>query len=464
MKKMLLVVYCALPMALFGQVIQNGGFESWNTQTVDMLDQWQNSNLESMGKIGVSTAFKTTDSHAGLAIKLVTTTVGTDTVAGYFANTEDNPLDGIGGQPFNGLPTAIHFFCKYSMVGNDSSVLVVIFKKNGIVLSQDFFLINSGPIQNTYVQKTFPLSLSSMADSVVVAVASSNMVSAQQNMRPGTTLYIDDITFSGAGAMPSIYNGDFEHWTTQTYNWLNWWNWSHEGLVQKTADAHSGSSAVKIISAPSGGNINMGSISNFSRDQFTGIFDGGVPYTLMVDTLVGYYKYYNLSGDHAVIDILLKNNGVQVFYNGHLELNPVNQYTKFTIPLAPFMQPDTFRIEFDASSYPFLNIGAGSEFYLDDVYLTSETSQGVNEHDPSSFNAWPNPVRDKLYVDCRTALPASTLFRVTTLDGKLLFESDAPEMLNDETISFDAGWLVPGIYSFEVRSAGSVHTGRFVRM
>lgn len=85
-------------------------------------------------------------------------------------------------------------------------------------------------------------------DSVIVAAASSN-VKKEKTGIPGSTLFIDSVSFVGVESQPTWLNGDFESWEDVTANMLDGWyieNQNGKG-VYRTTDKVAGEYAVELV-------------------------------------------------------------------------------------------------------------------------------------------------------------------------------------------------------------------------
>ena len=136
-KNLLFVSSLILANLTFGQAIPNGGFENWSTISFDNPDMYMSSNPDALRKIGQANCTKTTDKQNGTyAIKVETKVLNGDTVMGYFANGDPG---GSGGTPYSQSPTGITGYYKANIQSGDQAMMIVIFKKNGSLVSQDVF-------------------------------------------------------------------------------------------------------------------------------------------------------------------------------------------------------------------------------------------------------------------------------------------------------------------------------------
>lgn len=211
-----------------------------------------------------------------------------------------------------------------------------------------------------------------------------------------------------------LTNGGFESWDNQiiyqTPN--NWFTFNQFAIgstptpVTKVSDAHSGSSAAKISSTI----ISFGgSVDTIQGGILYGDFDiagggsPGVPFQSRPDSIVGYYKSNLLSGDSAMIQVLLGNSpstssNQTGFCFGYITQN-ASTYMRFSFPIlydpAITIAPDTL----------FLAIGLGSQNFnlastitVDDIQFVYNVT-GVDEIAQATFNVFPNPANNLLIIE-----------------------------------------------------------------
>lgn len=211
-----------------------------------------------------------------------------------------------------------------------------------------------------------------------------------------------------------LTNGGFESWNNQiiyqTPN--NWFTFNQFAIgstptpVTKVSDAHSGSSAAKISSTI----ISFGSsVDTIQGGILYGDFDiagggsPGVPFQSRPDSIVGYYKSNLLSGDSAMIQVLLGNSpstssNQTGFCFGYITQN-ASTYMRFSFPIiydpAITIAPDTL----------FLAIGLGSQNFnlastitVDDIQFVYNVT-GVDEIAQATFNVFPNPANNLLVIE-----------------------------------------------------------------
>jgi hypothetical protein len=215
----------------------------------------------------------------------------------------------------------------------------------------------------------------------------------------------------------NLTNGGFESWTdVNVYQLLdNWFTFNQYAVwgssttpVAKVTDAHSGNFAAKISSfvmfSGSGNPIDtiQGGIL-YGDFDIAGGGSPGVPFQSRPDSIVGYYKSNLLSGDSAMIQVLLGNSpststNQTGFCFGYITQN-ASTYTRFSFPIiydpAITIAPDTL----------FLAIGLGSQNFnlastitVDDIQFVYNVT-GVDEIAQATFNVFPNPANNLLIIE-----------------------------------------------------------------
>ncbi len=372
------------------QTITNGDFESWRAETVEKANGWFDSNREALQFLGQANVTRVPDASTGSAIRLETTGMGMDTLFGFFSNTEGDPTAGDGGFPYSDKPTSITGSYKSNLVVGDSAIVLVVFKKAGVVISMNFYKL--GGVHNTFTNFSFPIDLAVNPDSVVIAAASSDAITGI-GIGVGSTITFDNLAFAGPGVTQAIPNGNFEAWSSITTNFLNSWSYFGTG-VTKSTDKYQGNFAASLQTLSDNGFTNPGYIS---------VGDGnnnGIPYSYAgSDTLVFHYKYTPASADTAAVFLTLTKGG-NMIGGGFQEIYASSNYVKVELPFFNNGQaPDSISISFMSSSNFHPNRIPGSTLILDAVQLVSSPISGVsNSKRISKGWAYPNPTTDEMRI------------------------------------------------------------------
>jgi hypothetical protein len=324
--------------------------------------------------------------------------------------------------------------------------MLVLFKKNGVVVSQTVY--NFTGIKSAYTAFSFPIqNLTVTPDSVIIAAASSNVI-AGLGVTPGSWIMFDDLALTGSNITQTITNGNFDSWTTTSLNSLNdWWS-GGEGISRTTG--YKGSYGVELETIEyQDGYIGQAMLLNFNYDN-SGDPYGGLPYTRINDTLVFWYKYDAASTDDSgVVYVELKGNGSMVGGN-FLKIGVTPNYTKASIPLFAFNQPDTLRVSF-MSSIPEggpIEV-AGSKFTIDEVQLASTPLNTGIKHvfkNSASIGLYPNPTSNIAVIQLNNTGKIS--YELNDITGKIILSGLGNEI--------DMNNLNNGIYFVTIKSGVEV--------
>lgn len=430
--------------ATIAQSIPNGNFENWITTSIDKPNNWISTNDDySGGPICVS---KTSDSRSGFAIKLETKETGFGTgAAGFFINTSSDPLIAEGGVPYSQIPDGINGFYKGNFIAGDSAIILVIFKKNGQILSQYLFKI--GTSTNTYTPFNFTFDFIDNPDTVIFGAASSDIVTNQESA-PGNSIIFDDITFTGTGINQQLNNTNFNDWSSSLfYDFADWT--PSTNAVTRSTDKYKGESAA-LISVTDlgdgfifGGNLTLGKPNeNMSRQ--------GIPYNKTDDTLTFYYKFNSVGDDSASVIVGLFKQGFPIL-NLNIILEPTSTYQQVNIPLNVSLAPDTISMSFAVAQSQINPASLGSILIIDEVTFASEPiNTGLNNWIKSTqqTSIYPNPMISELNIRNQGYINAN--YKITDITGKVILSGN----VDDNPINI--GELQNGIYLITLISNGRV--------
>ncbi|MEO8760800.1 MAG: PKD domain-containing protein [Bacteroidia bacterium] len=377
MKKQILTLFSAfIATTAFSQTIPNGGFENWTSYQYEEPVGFSSSNSQNdNGHINIGNMAKTTDAyHGNYAVKLNTVLTGSDTSFAYVAIGDPGQNPPQGGLPYAQKPTGIRFHYKSNIIGTDSAIIFVMFKKNGSTIGNFLYKIGASKTVYTLFSKTFSPVLPVVPDSMVFGAASSNAFAGSGT--PGNMLQIDSVTFTGVTQQPIGFNGDFEFWQTKTDNQLNGWvTESTANQLNTVGNVYTGAFALEL-------QTNLQSFGGGVRSAFatTGIPThystiGGHPYTQTIDTLFFYYKYLAADiNDQASVGINFKLNGNQV---GGVQIPITNTGNSYVLGKIPFnigaTPPDSAIIFIKSSNMsPTPSSYIGSDLKIDNMYLGSQ--------------------------------------------------------------------------------------------
>jgi len=424
MKKLLLILSITIASTgnFIAQTVPNGGFENWNTISYDNPTPWDNSNrrnVESDLPVNVTKV----PGVSGFGVRLQTVANATDTSFAYIANFQNEP-NGEGGLPYTQIPTAFTGSYRYNLGTTDSAIMILYFKKNGVILSSNFYQFRGATgSQLTYTTFSFPInSFTTVPDSVVFAAASSNAMSGI-GVQVGSFLELDNLSFTGPGVTQAMPNGTFENWTTETVNSIVNWNISGDQGFSRVSPGHTGNYAVQLVTQDYGSEGIWGAGVAMGDNSQSGPV-GGMPISHYVDTLCGYYKYSRDFGSVDSARFMYHGLWNGVMQTGQdFRMGPAANWTYFEFPLNPWMAPiDTLNFSFSSSNeWPINNATAGSTLVLDDIHLKSQ-QVGLKSINPFDMiiSAYPNPTTDLLNLKWSKKLNENVTMNVYSISGQLI--------------------------------------------
>jgi len=448
----------AIAFGSFSQIIANPDFENWTTTNYSEANNWSSSNQESVRRNGSVTVY-TVNGFIGKAARLQTIILGTDTTFGYITYGNDgDPVSGQGGLPYTQKPTNITGYYRYNLPVNDTALMLVKFKKAGVVLCSNTIKVRGTGSQTVFTSFTHTLSAPSLTvnpDSVVIAFASSNAI-PNIGIQNGSYFELDELNFTGAGITQSITNGSFENWIPFMYNKLNAWNAAGSG-VTKVAPGQNGNFAAEFNTVLAPGNqAGVGGMSNGYFQQGGGPPKGGVPYTAMLDTLYGYYKFSGASDSGVVVVNLRKNNAPLAGTIRYFKNQP--SYKLFKVPISSGTAPDTIRIEFYSSMPPGTITAVGSKFTIDNLWLYTAPPVGlIDITSDSELILYPNPASELLLIRTDEKIK----FTVKDMQGKEIEVESYSD--NNGVMKLDLGKLKSGIYFISLQNSKGTKVYKVIR-
>jgi hypothetical protein len=397
------------------QTISNSSFENWSQQVLfeDPVPYiTTNMNVIMMGGSGNVT--KSTDHNGGLySARLETMQFGADTIFGGVFLGIPGSAGITGGAAMAVHPDSLTVSAKYNLQTNDTAYVLVLFKKNGVMIGIGAFAFAG--IQNTFTQFKTPVTWyqTDSTDTVSAIITSSALDPPQF---PGSILYVDDLNFIG-GTIP-FPNGDFETWNNVSVedpdDWftLNFADTPGNYSVTKSTDSYDGTYAAQIENVITTFGDTMGFITN---GRFGGNNpEGGMHVLLNPEKVTGYYKYTPVGLDTALAACFIYGNDTLGNYglldSALVMLEPKPMYTYFEIPIAYNSWPlaDTLNIAFASGNLENENsyVGLGSTLLIDKLEVTYKPmSVNENSTDNNNVNIFPNPA----YGNCDVTIGNSDI-------------------------------------------------------
>lgn len=463
MKKLLLLLSVTIASTnnYVAQTIPNGGFENWNSVTYENPTPWFNPNERNIGD-GLPAGVTKVAGVSGFGVRMETVANATDTSFGFIANFQNEPT-GEGGVPYTEIPTAITGSYRYSLGTTDSAIIMVFFKKNGVILSSNVFQFRGATgSQLTYTIFSFPIaSFATVPDSLVFAAASSNALSGN-GVQAGSFLELDNISFTGPGVTQALPGGTFENWTMESLHSII--DWSAEGGdgFTRISPGHSGNYAVQLTTIDYGSGGVHGSAMDLGEQSQSGP-TGGVPFTNMFDTVCGYYKYLPSGSDQSFFMYHLLLNGVDMA--GEIFNFPAaSNWTYFEMPLNPWAAPhDTLNLTFGSSSnWPVDNTTPGSILILDDIHLKSQPI-GLKPSNPFDMviKAYPNPATEFLDLSWNKQLNEVLVMNVYSISGQIILSETITSNNNSKQLNVKN--YAEGAYIITLTSSSKTWKTTFIK-
>lgn len=459
MKKNLLFLLLAFPVLMSQAqpvLLPNGDFETWTSTTYNSPDMpWFNSNDETISYYGKESVKKITGFSGSYAIRLETVEDGFDTSGAYITNSLSDIENGEGGVPFTFQATNLNGTYRYNLVTGDTAFIILIFKKNASIISYNIFKIHGSQSAAT----PFTYSINAMGqspDSMIIAVASGNVLSGQPKY--GSWIELDDLTFDDGVVSMSVPGGDFENWTAKSLDEPGDWILGG-GNVSRTNDKYSGSYAAQLTSKDDGsGWVDPGSLTLGSMGP-----QMGMPYTKMVDTLIGYYKYNTPGSDVGfLVAYMTDANGNIIGQPTTMQLNPAANYTYFELPLASSVAPARLAVSITSSDYSG-NPVDGSTLYLDDLKLkNTPLAIGDINRQANNFAVYPNPASNILFVKAPAAVTNDIQINIIDVTGKTVYNRTVNHATFG-TFSVPVDTYTPGIYHYTITSGDVKTQGKFIK-
>lgn len=446
--------------------IPNGSFENWSSTSYLQPEVYiYNSTLEAYFSECPFNVEQATDAQDGQYAVKLTTYISTegDDYFGYILNTdpeEGNVPEWTNGTPYSEIPTGVHGYYKYNVVSGDSAVLITSFRKSGNTIGT--YINKMGGIKSTYTEFNFTFSpaLTEAPDSIIFGAVSSDFINNTQ--QDGSTLYLDNITFSGVTSQPDL-NNNFELWTTEeTPLTIDNWNNSQSRGFTRVTDAKDGLYAIQLISYldednENGSTIiktNPGYVTNGYWDNDDQTMKGGIPFDNQIDTLTLWYKYTPVSGSKGQVYTMFIKDGTQ-FDGRVLNLDASTDYQYVELPFGLQQTPDSIIINFISSAWDDTDVTyAGATLIVDDVIFKSEMETSV-----PTYNLSDNIIIKEI---------RKGYFRIDNLDYSnytvMVNDMAGHKVISEKNITdIDLTANPPGVYIINIQIGNSTFSRKILR-
>lgn len=439
-------------------LLPNGDFENWSSTNYDTPQPWITTNQFSIPNYGIAAVTKIAGFGSTFGVRLETKAANMDTFAAFVTNSIGDLDMGQGGVPFSFKATHMQGMYRYNIASGDTAYIIAIFKKNGIVISDNRFQVTGS--QSTATQFNFPLAaMAQTPDSVIIAALSSNAFNGLPVA--GSWLELDMLAFDDGSILTPAPNGDFENWTAQTHNAPNEWTieGSGFGLVNKTTDKYSGTYAIELVSEDDGSGFVAPATIRLNTSSGT----NGMPFTKLTDTLTGYYKYSSPGNDSAMITVVATDaNGAPMGSYIFHSLAPAANYTYFEIPVSSSAKPARLTVEITSSSYMGVNGPVdGSTLIVDKLELkNTATSINAIKSNSISISTYPNPAGNILYIKPNEQLINTAEIQIFDITGKQVHTQN---MNNNTATEISLEHFTPGLYHYRITSGDKLSTGKVIK-
>lgn len=442
--------------------IPNGNFESWNALTFEIPQNYVwSSNSNAFQDNMTFNVIKTSDAyHGSYAVQMTTYIDNGDTLPGIFVNVspkDENPENWQGGFAYNQKPIGMRGYYKSSIATPDTGFVMAFFYKSGVMIGQyGHYLYGT---HNTYTPFSFSFDppLAQTPDTVIFGAGSSNFAD-RSNMRNGSMLMLDSLSFTGVSSQPALFNGDFETWESTTIDIPNDWFLQRDGDnltggAYKTSDAKAGGNAIELISYV--GERDGNYVTQNARIS-TGWYEdncssncqeqGGYPFSNQVDTLAFWYKYTPSGSTQGSVFINFKKNGINIDnYGTNLGASASYQYVE--IPFTLGQIPDTAIVTFQSSDWEDTLLSfVGSTLIVDEIHFKSqELTTGIFTHlHENDIHVYPVPASKILSIKLPENLGEEIELNIFNTFGQQIF---AKKITNNNGIStLDVSEFAEGIY------------------
>ncbi|MCF8374662.1 MAG: T9SS type A sorting domain-containing protein [Bacteroidales bacterium] len=475
MKKIFLLLALCTGITAFlnAQLVPNGSFEDWTTQTMfDEPDSFMTTNMQAYFTFGVHNVSKTTDCHGGnYAIRLETMQAGQDVIpGGVFIGMPGEGGIG-GGIPYSGVPDSVHVWAKYSISTGDTAMMAVFFKSNSDVIAISFLQFIGD--QNSYALERSPVTWFTwgIPDSVSMVAFSS---SPDNSTGAGSVLFLDDIALTGTPQQ--LPNNGFENWANLAYEDPEYWMSSNfisisgGGVsVSKSSDHYHGSFSLKLETTLTAWDDSISFITNGHIGESGPA--GGIPISDVPDKFTFYYKSTPIGADSSVAGAWLFYydpglDSVITLEEIFVTLPPATDWTYFEVPFTytgPEI-PDTLNIAFSASHIEETGgeISLGSVMYVDKVELVPTISiDEIGSQSAGKLLISPNPASDFVNIWFSGGKSSLATIAVYNAFGARLIESVISNA--DGCFRLNTSEFAPGIYIINAYSEKDVFVGKFVK-
>jgi len=289
-----------------------------------------------------------------------------------------------------------------------------------------------------------------------------------------TLILIFSISLLQAQTNPATPNANFEHWTHVSahggYDDPNQWQCLNPTLetfgftscIKDSTNPFSGIAAARLITQNVIFQIAPAALTTGTINTGNQTINGGLPYTLRPDSIIGWYMYTSVGGDNGDCEFYLfgatRDTIGQAFFK--TPTSTVGSWTRFAYPItySSMATPDTALWIF-SSSLSATSAQAGSQLYVDSIGLVFAPSGINNLINTELITVGPNPTRNLISINNGSFVKA-LFFTLTDITGRKVDE----EKIASGTTNVALSGLAGGVYIYSIQDEKNtvIKTGKIV--
>jgi len=443
--------------------IPNFDFENWTPITYAKPEGW---NLTD----GIISQYSPA-CHNNYAVKIQNDTLNNGQPGAILdASTLDRGRTFLGGSPFHARPDTLKGCFNYYIANNDTALILLILKKQGVVISYNWFPI-TGSSSGNYTNLSFPIPYTSpgIADSIIIGFIATNLKNIPGPFPADNYLIIDNIRFSGT--TENIPNNDFERWEENTHYYLNDWFYGNKYVINPvypfddpvslTTDAQHGDYAALLQTFMHPSDTMSSGISTGTQWDAPGF-----RVNARHQSLNGYYKFSPENNDSMNVYVNMYKNHANIGNGSFQSAIPVSVYTPFTIDIFynDTITPDSCRISI---SQWIKKPKGNSKLYIDnlnfDGFISEIKQTGNSDTDLSDFKVYPNPFSDMANATFTINHDEYITIRLFDISGKkVALLADGMYKAGNNIIRFSAEGLQKGFYFCVISTKNQVFTKKII--
>ena len=434
--------------------IPNFDFELWNSLSIESLSNWTTAgNIQKVLSYDGSYAAKLQgNQHAPGGV-------------GYGDMAHHVPIP----FPYSGRPDSLVLYAKYDVDVNDSAVIFISFKSNGIYISSDTMKL-FGSSSNLFQRIGMKINYRNLntPDSLALLMISTDFFAGHNSQT--STLTIDNVLLTGG--VPQLPNGNMENWfmegRNQAVSWnspddITHWPLTDSSVVARSTDAFSGNYALLLRNS-----IHNGQFASISTGSANGTPAPSFPVNQLYQYLYGHLKFQQDNNDTLFISVNMFNSGNMIGNGFSIVTSTVSNYQAFSVPITYLtgnLIPDSSQIFFQiwknsGQAFP------GASYALIDGLSFDGLVQAVPVMDFSekaAVNLFPNPVESNLSILIKNfhLLPGKIAeIQIIDITGRII----KTEMLNaKDLLQIDVSLLSPQLYFFKLSVEEKFIVTKFIK-